>query len=161
MKNGIFPGILLIGIGCYFLLKQLNFPFLHAAFTWPTLLIIIGIAFIAQAYLANEYNSIVPGVVLTGLGVHFHAQHYIPFWPDHWAVYTLIVSLALLLKYYKTKNGLVVGIILLVISLLGLFYDGFISWMNWIGELVGWIEKFWPAALIIFGLYLLFFGRKK
>lgn len=160
MKHrGVFPGILLIGIGTYFLLRQLNFPFIEQAFTWPTLLLIIGLAFLAQGYSA-DHSSIFPGIVLTGLGIHFHAMNLFGFWPDHWAIYLLIVGIAFLLKYQKTKNGLVPGLLLFTIGILGLFYDGIIEWMGWIGKGVRWIEAFWPAALIILGIYILFFRKK-
>lgn len=155
-KQGFFLGIILIGIGVYFLMDQLNIPFLNNLFTWPTLLLIIGIAFLLQGFVAKETQSLFPGTILTGLGIHFHGRELFDFWPDHWAIYTLIVGLAFIIRHQKTKSGIVPGILLLVISLLGLFYDGIIGWMNYIGEAVGWLENFWPVILIIIGVYLLF-----
>ncbi|WP_102345371.1 LiaI-LiaF-like domain-containing protein [Bacillus sp. Marseille-P3661] len=158
--QSIFPGILLIGVGIYFLADQLKLPIMKSMFTWPTLLIIIGIAFLFQAYLSKEHSSILPGIILTGLGAHFHAKELFNFWPDHWSVYTLIVGIAFIVRHQKTKSGIVPGIILLIISLLGLFYDGIIGWMSYIGDIIGWVESFWPVALIIAGVYLLFFKKK-
>ncbi|WP_017755992.1 LiaF transmembrane domain-containing protein [Calidifontibacillus oryziterrae] len=158
-KQGIFPGLILIGIGIYFLMDQLNLPIVKNIFTWPTLLLIIGLSFLLQAYLAKDAQSVFPGIILFGLGVHFHGRDIFDFWPDHWAVYTLIVGIAFIFRHQKTKNGIVPGIILLVISLLGLFYDGIISWMNYIGKAVGWLESFWPVALILIGIYIIFKKR--
>jgi len=155
-KQGFFLGIILIGIGVYFLMDQLNIPFLNNVFTWPTLLVIIGISFLLQGFVGKETQSLFPGTILTGLGIHFHGRELFDFWPDHWAIYTLIVGLAFIIRHQKTKNGIVPGILLLVISFLGLFYDGIIGWMNYIGEAVGWLENFWPVVLIIIGVYLLF-----
>lgn len=154
-KQGFFPGILLIGLGAYFLLDQLKIPILKDIFTWPTLLLLIGIAFLLQAFLAKEKQSIFPGVILTGLGIHFHGRVLFDFWPDHWAMYTIIVGLAFLIRAQKTKSGIVPGILLIVISLLGLFYDGIISWMSYISLAVNWVETFWPVLLIIIGIYIL------
>lgn len=161
MKNkGIFPGLLLIGIGFYFLMHQLHIPTLEKIFTWPTLLIILGIIFLLQAYFSNDHDSIFPGTILLGIGTHIHGKSLFAIWPNHWGMYTLIISLAFLLRYQKTKTGLVPGIILLVISILGVFYGGLISWMSWIGKFVSLLESFWPVALIAIGLYLLFVKKK-
>lgn len=160
-KQGIFPGIILIGVGIYFLMDQLNLPFLKSVFTWPTLLLIIGVAFLFQAYLSNENQSIFPGIILIGLGVHFHGRELFDFWPDHWAIYTFIIGLAFMARHKKTKSGFVTGIILTVISLLGFFYDGIIGWMKYIGNAVGWIENSWPIVLIVVGVYLLFKSKKR
>lgn len=160
-NQGIFPGIILIGIGVYFLMDQLNLPFLKNVFTWPTILLFIGLAFILQAYISKEDQLIFPGIILLGLGAHFHGRELFDFWPDHWAVYTFIVGLAFIVRYQKTKSGIVPGIILIIISLLGLFYDGIIGWMNYIGRAVGWIENFWPIVLIVVGVYLLYKSKKR
>ena len=51
MKNQrIFPGIILIGFGAYFFLQQTGITIFQQFSTWPTLLIIVGIAFLGQGY---------------------------------------------------------------------------------------------------------------
>lgn len=150
-KQSFFLGIMLIGLGVYFLMDQLNIPILDNIFTWPTLILMLGIAFLLQAYVAKEKQSIFPGVILTGLGIHFHGRELFSFWPEHWAIYTLIIGVAFVLRHKK-----IVGILLLVISLLGLFYDGVIGWMRYIGEAVGWLVNFWPVVLIALGVYVLY-----
>lgn len=159
-KQGVFPGIILIGIGLYFLLDQLHISALKNFYSWPTLLIVIGIAFLAHAYTSREYQSIIPGVILLGIGAHLHLRVMLLFWPNHWAMFTLIIGLAYLLRYQQTKNGLVQGLLLLVLSIIALFYHEVIGWLGWIGSLVGMIEDYWPYGLIAVGLYLLFFKKK-
>ncbi len=159
-KQGIFPGILLIGIGLYFLLQELHYTKLEPFYTWPTLLIIIGIAFLARSKSGGDSDSIFPGIVLTGLGIHFHAAGTLPFWPDHWAVYTIILGFAFLAKWKKTGSGIAAGLILLGLSAFALFYDGLMAWLGLIDRTIGWIERFWPAALIALGLYFLFVRKK-
>ncbi|MFD1736004.1 LiaI-LiaF-like domain-containing protein [Bacillus salitolerans] len=159
-KQGVFPGIILIGIGLYFLLDQLNLYSLKVFYTWPTLLIIIGIAFLAQAYTSRDYQNIVPGFILFGFGLHFHFSILFSFWPEHWAMFTLIIGCAFLLKYQQTKSNLLPGLLLLILSILALFYHEVIGWLGWIGSIVNFIEKYWPIGLIVAGVYLLFIKKK-
>ncbi|MFZ3588357.1 LiaI-LiaF-like domain-containing protein [Bacillus sp. DJP31] len=159
-KQGVFPGIILIGIGIYFLLDQLHFPALSMFYSWPTLLIIIGVAFLSQAYTSRDYQNIVPGFILVGLGVHFHLLELVSFWPDHWAMFTCIIGIAFLLRYQQTKSGLLPGIVLLLLSILALFYHEVIGWLGWVGTIVELAEHYWPIGLILVGVYLLFFKKK-
>ncbi|WP_096202786.1 LiaF transmembrane domain-containing protein [Bacillus sp. FJAT-45350] len=152
-RNGIFPGILLIGVGLFFLLRQLNLPYVNQLFTWPSILLVIGIAFLVQSYVGRESNSLFPGWLLFLLGLHFHFLIMFSFWPNHWAMFTVIVGLSFLMVYSRTnKDGLIPAIILLLISALGFFYSGFIGWFQSFFHV---IEGFWPIALIAVGLYLI------
>lgn len=156
-RQGVFPGVLLIGVGVIFLLKNYNIPFKNDIFSWPSILLIIGLAFLFQAYIGKDYHSIFTGFLLVGLGVHFHGLQLFSFWPDHWAMFTIIIGLAFLLRYSKTKrDGLVPGIFLLLISLVAFIYGGFIDLF---GSLYTYVENFWPIALIGVGIYLLFFKK--
>lgn len=159
-KQGVFPGIILVGIGLYFLLDQLNISLLKAFYTWPSLVIIIGIALLAQAYISRDYQNIVPGFILFGFGVHFHLTRMFSFWPDHWAMFTLVIGCAFLLRFQKTKVGLLPGLLLLILSILALFYHEVIGWLGWVGSIVSLVERYWPLALIGAGIYLLFFKKK-
>lgn len=156
-RQGIFPGVLLIGVGLIFLLQNYNIPFIHSIFTWPSILVIIGLAFLFQAYIGGDYHSIFTGVLLVGLGVHFHGLALFSFWPDHWAMFTLIIGIAFLFRYKKTKkDGFIPGVLLLILSLVAFLYAEFIDWF---GSLYRYVENFWPIALIIGGIYLLFFRK--
>ncbi|KAA0549214.1 hypothetical protein FZW96_04695 [Bacillus sp. BGMRC 2118] len=159
-KQSIFPGIILIGIGLYFFLDQLQFTVLQPFYSWPTLLLIIGVAFLAQAYSNREYQNIIPGFILVGIGAHFHLITLFPQWPEHWAVYTIIIGIAFLLRFQQTKTGLVPALLLIVVSIIALFYHKLSGWLGWIGALVEIIETYWPAGLILAGIYLLFIKRK-
>ncbi|WP_407272639.1 LiaI-LiaF-like domain-containing protein [Radiobacillus sp. PE A8.2] len=158
-KQNAFIGYLLVGIGIYFLLRQLQFPILTNFYSWPTLLIIIGLAFLLHSYIANDYKNLFPGVIVLGLGIHFHGLNHYGFWVDHWGVYPFIIAIAFLLRFQKTKNGLVPGLILLVISLFAIFSTNKPSWFRWVDQVIGVLENFWPVVLIVLGAYLLF--RKK
>ncbi|MCM3715077.1 DUF5668 domain-containing protein [Alkalihalobacillus oceani] len=154
MKQGrIFPGFLLIGIGCYFLLQQLSFPFAAQLLSWPSILIVIGIAFLAQGYWGRESSMVFPGSLLTGLGVHFHGLQFIASWPDHWGMYPFIISLAFFLSFQKTKrDGLIPAIILLIIAIISFTSLNPFAWLLHTFAFLGGI---WPLILIALGIILL------
>ncbi|WP_071395945.1 LiaI-LiaF-like domain-containing protein [Bacillus tuaregi] len=162
MKNlSIFPGIILIGFGGFFFLQQGNFPLLAEFMSWPTLLMIVGIAFLCQGYGGKDYEAILPGVILTGFGFHFHVVNRLSIWPDALGVFILIISLGFLLRYQKTRNGLFQGVLFLALAGLLLFYNQVMSWFGLLENRIEAYSKFWPAALILVGVYLLLFKRKK
>ncbi|GLB58397.1 LiaI-LiaF-like domain-containing protein [Cytobacillus sp. NCCP-133] len=161
MKNQrIFPGIILIGFGAYFFLQQTNFSALLPFYTWPTLLVIVGAAFLFQAYGARDYESILPGVILTGFGLHFHVVNRLEIWPDHIGIFILIIALGFLLRHQKTGTGLFQGILLLILAAMLLFYDRVIEWMGLLENGVSTAWRFWPILLMLIGLYFLIIKKK-
>lgn len=158
-KKQFFLGIILIGFGAYFFLEQSNITLFDQFYTWPTLLIIVGIAFLFQGYGAKDHEAILPGVILTGFGIHFHVVGKLDTWPDHIGAFILIISLALLLRYQKTRDGLFQGLLFFIIAVLLLFYDQIIKWLGLLENSVSSIWNFWPVVLVGFGVY--FLARKK
>ncbi|WP_101844491.1 LiaI-LiaF-like domain-containing protein [Halobacillus sp. Marseille-P3879] len=153
-KQNVFAGYLIIGLGIYFLLRQLNIPYFASFYSWPTILIIIGAAFLLHSFTSKDYSNVIPGTIIFGLGVHFHGKDHYPFWIDHWAIYPLIVGLAFLLKYTKTKSGLLPTILLLGLAGFGLFSTSNPGWFSFLYTIINWIEQFWPVVLIVLGIYL-------
>lgn len=161
MKNQrMIPGIILIGFGAYFYLQQSNITLFQQFYTWPTLLMIVGIAFLGQGYWGKDYEAILPGVILAGFGLHFHVVNRLEIWPDHLGSFILIIALGFLLRYQKVGNGLLQGIMFLILAVLLLFYDRIVAWLGLLENGVSLAWQFWPTALILAGLYLLFFKRK-
>ncbi|ARK31623.1 LiaI-LiaF-like domain-containing protein [Halalkalibacter krulwichiae] len=153
----IFPGALLIGIGIYFFLQQYSFPVLDPFLSWPSLLFVIGAAMILQAYIGRENSMILPGVILTGLSIHFHLDSLIMWWPNHWGMYTLIAGIAFLIVYVKVrKEGLIPAIVLLTISFFSFTATNPFLWFE---QGFSSLFSLWPILLIGFGLFLLI--RKK
>ncbi|MGE6259585.1 LiaI-LiaF-like domain-containing protein [Heyndrickxia sporothermodurans] len=161
MKNQkIFSGIILLGFGLYFFLEHNHYvKMLEDYLTWPSLLIIVGIAFLGQGYGGKEYEAILPGVILVGFGLHFHIAGKLAIWPNHIGVFILIIALGFLLRYQRTRNGLFYGILFLIVSILLLFYDEVFKWLGLLENQAGSILNFWPLCLIAIGLYLLIFKR--
>jgi hypothetical protein len=161
MKNQrYFPGIILIGFGGYFLQQQAQIEFLQQLTGWPTLLMIVGIAFLWQAYGARDHEMIFPGVVLFGFGIHIHVVTHLHIWSDHIGIFVLVMALAYILRYQKTGTGLLHGILFLVLACALLFYDKMIAWLGILESRVSMVGKFWPILLIAVGVYFLM-KRKK
>ncbi|GMB07441.1 LiaI-LiaF-like domain-containing protein [Thermolongibacillus altinsuensis] len=153
-KRGIFSGILLTGFGLYFLFERLSlFPMLH---TWPTLLLIIGIALLGQAYIGKEYANILAGIVLVGLGSHFHLITLFPAWPNDISMFVLIIAIGLLFQYQKTKQALLPTILFFLLAAAFLFSNQLKNATNLFTTGIESLLNFWPLAFIVLGLYLLF-----
>lgn len=160
MKNQrIFPGIILIGFGIFFFWQQANITLFAEYMTWPTLLMIVGFAFLYQGYSGKDYEAILPGVILTGFGLHFHVVNKLSIWPDASIAFILIIALGFLLRYQKVGNGLFQGVLFLAIAGLLLFYNQVIGWFGTFGY-GAVFGKFWPITLVLIGAYLLFFKKR-
>ena len=158
-KQHSFGAYILIGIGIFFLLRQLKVPIFTNFYSWQTIVIIIGLALLIHSYKSKNYQNVFSGVVILGIGIHFHGLEHYSFWIDHWAVYILIIGIAFLIKYMKTKNGFLYGIILTGLALLLLFPINLPNWLNWIYILLDFVERFWAIILIVAGIYLLRRGK--
>src|SRR5699024_7449474 len=108
---------ILIGIGTYFLLKEMNIPVLANFYSWPTLLMIIGLILLIHSYKARDYQHLLTGTILFGFGLHFHGLEHYAFWIDHWDIYPFIVEVLFLIRWIYSKEDLFVGIILAVTSI--------------------------------------------
>src|SRR5690625_2170341 len=145
-KQNIFIAYILIGFGVYFLIKQLHLSLFENFYSWPTFLIIIGIAFLIHSYSYREYNNIFPGVLMLGLGIHFHGLDNYAFWFDHWSVYVLIVGIAFIIRFLITKNGLLPGAILISIALFMIFSVKLPDKYTFVYQIIDFIETFWPVG---------------
>lgn len=161
MKNQkIFPGIILIGFGLYFYFQQHPSALLKDYMSWPALLMIVGLAFLAQGYGAKDYEAILPGVILFGFGFHFQVVHKISVWPNNICIFILIISLGFLLRYQKTRTGFFQGALFLVLSIILLFYDKILHNLGTFETKVSSIWNIWPIILVAIGLLLLVFKKK-
>ena len=124
MKNQrIFPGIILLGFGIYFFWQEANISFFSEYMTWPTLIMIVGIAFLYQGYGGKDYDAILPGVILTGFGFHFHVVNRFSIWPDASGALILFIALGSILRYQKETGMFYASQVMYSIQFSCLFYD--------------------------------------
>ncbi|HEY4601152.1 MAG TPA: DUF5668 domain-containing protein [Cerasibacillus sp.] len=154
-KQHLFTSYLLIGIGVFFLLRQLKVPIFTDFYSWPTFLIIIGFAFLIYSFKAKEYGQLFTGTFLLGLGIHFHGVKHYDFWIDHWAMYVLILGIAFFVRFLKTKEGLLQSVILSGFALFMIYSNAIPLQFPWMNDAFHLLETYWPVALIITGLLLL------
>lgn len=146
-RPALLPGVILIGLGVYFFLRELDLPQLAAYLSWPVILIIIGAAFLITSFSSQKQKMLVlPGSILTLLGIHFWGMHFSPEWPTHWSFFPGIVGLAFLLTFLRTRetSQLVPATILLAVFVLAYLFNDLSLILDW-----------WPVALIIVGVFLL------
>ncbi|MDQ0298662.1 putative Mn2+ efflux pump MntP [Salibacterium salarium] len=154
-KQSLFYGIILVGIGLLFLLQHWNVGITARWFDWPTLLLITGIAFVAESVIGRSSQSFLPGILMLLFGLHFHFLEWFTNWPNHISMYTVLIGSAILLSYIKTRTtGWFTGLLLLLIGAAS-FYSGEIGTL--IGEsIVSSLHRFGPLLLIIVGIYFIF-----
>jgi hypothetical protein len=152
-----FSGIVLLGIGLFFFAIRMNVAPIQPYLTWPTLLMIIGIALLFQAKTGKDSASLFSGVFLTGLGLHFHMAPKLASWPEPLQMITLLTGIAFLIQYKKAKEGLIPGLLLTLLSLWFIFFKSNTPSMQ---NIFANAENFWPVILMILGAYLIFFRKK-
>jgi hypothetical protein len=85
-RTELLPGLILLGIGLYFFLRQLDLPLVSEFLIWPLLLVIVGLAFIICSFAGWDKQLSLPGGITLFLGLHFLFLHTISDWPSHWAM---------------------------------------------------------------------------
>ncbi|WP_077327260.1 LiaI-LiaF-like domain-containing protein [Virgibacillus siamensis] len=151
-KQNTFAAYILIGVGIYFLLRKLQIPIITDFYSWPTLLIIIGIALLIYSYTARDYQHLFSGTVVLGIGIHFHGLEHYGFWIDHWAVYLLIVGIAFIVRAIRTKKGFMMGLLLIGLAILFIFSFKLPGLFDWVYDATDFFENFWPLLLIVIGI---------
>lgn len=153
-KYPIWLAYSLIGIGL-FLLFNTHIPFLNHFETWPAILIIIGFTFLLDSFLTNQPQHLLIGTLLLGLGIHLHMITKVDSWPDHWSVYLLIFGIAIIVRSFKIKKGLMLGLCISILSSVIILTFILPIQLNWIDPFIHQLENLWPFILMITGIYLL------
>ena len=160
-------GVLLILVGGWFLATQL-FPGLSdlipIEFTWPWILIGIGLLMLVFGVFVGAPGMAVPAAIVGGLGVLFYWQDATGNW-ESWAyAWTLIpgfVGVGVLLEgllsggFRRAWGG---GMTLIVISAVM-----FVIFGSFLGGPVS-LGVYWPVLLVLLGLWMLvsmLFGSRK
>ncbi|GAA0326785.1 MULTISPECIES: LiaF transmembrane domain-containing protein [Oceanobacillus] len=146
---------LCIGIGIFLLLRELRIPFFVDLYSWQSFLIVIGIGIIIHSYTTKTYQNLFIGTLLFGIGIHLHGVKHYSFWIDDWSVYFIIIGLAFIIRYTKTKKGFFLGLFSILLGLLFLFSEQLSIYTSWLEPIVSLLERFWPVLLILLGMFML------
>ncbi|CEI83913.1 hypothetical protein BN997_03839 [Oceanobacillus oncorhynchi] len=146
---------LCIGIGIFLLLRELRVPFFVDLYSWQSFLIVIGIGIIIHSYTTKTYQNLFIGTLLFGIGIHLHGVKHYSFWIDDWSVYFIIIGLAFIIRYTKTKKGFFLGLFSILLGLLFLFSEQLSIYTSWLEPIVSLLERFWPILLILLGMFML------
>lgn len=149
-KSGIFGGILLILLGLLFLASEI-YPEIFSFWSWPFILIGLGVIFLLWALITQSGGLAIPGSILSGLGGIFYYQNVTQDWESWsyiWALIPGFVGVGILLSSLidkKFKQNLSAGLTLILISAILFFAFG-----SQFG-LASAITMYWPVLLIALG----------
>jgi hypothetical protein len=149
-NSGIFGGIVLILLGLLILASEL-YPDVFNFWSWPFILIGLGVIFLLWALITMNGGLAIPGMILSGLGAIFYYQEVTQDWESWayiWALIPGFVGLGILLSGLidkKFKQNLSGGVTLILISAILFFAFG-----TQFG-LQPAITVYWPVLLIALG----------
>lgn len=157
-RTNIVAGLVLIFIGGIFLVYQL-FPGLRAVFdiqfSWPLIIVAVGVAMLLFGLIGGAPDLAVPATIVGGVGGLLYWQNATGNWASWAYVWTLIpgfVGLGVLIAGLaggRPRERWLGGLNLIVVSLvLFLIFGAFLGGLDLLGP-------YWPALLILLGLYLL------
>jgi hypothetical protein len=149
-KSGIFGGVVLILLGLIFLASEI-YPEVFSFWSWPFILIGLGLMFLLWALITQTGGLAVPGSILSGLGGIFYYQEITQDWASWsyiWALIPGFVGVGILLNGLidrKFRQNLSGGLTLILISAIMFFAFG-----SQFG-LQSTITMYWPVLLIALG----------
>lgn len=155
------PGLLLIIVGVWFLLRNLGVSIAGLDVLWPLIPLLFGLSFLAQFFL-NGRPKQESGLVFTGTAATLTGAFFLMFtlgrlrWSqmdELWPVWVLIASVAFFAQWLAnpTQRGVLIpGAIALLVGALGLA-----ATQRLIDQtLVRQVARLWPALLIVGGMWM-------
>lgn len=157
-RGSLAAGLIFILLGGLFLLEQLV-PGLQrwvdVQFTWPLIVIGVGVIFFLVSLLAGVPDLAVPASIIAGIGGLLYWQNETGNWSSWAYAWTLIPGFAgvgtilagLMVK--RTGKALREGLNMIIISLIMfLIFSSFLGGWNIFGA-------YWPVLLILLGIWLM------
>ncbi len=99
-ESRIFAGLILVVIGASLLLRNIGFPLPYWLFSWPVLLIIIGIYSGAKHGFRNN-----AWFIMVGIGAFFLVDKFIPgltLQPYFWPIVIIVVGIIFIIRPHKS-----------------------------------------------------------
>lgn len=157
-RTNIAFGVILLLLGVWFLVVQLV-PGIQAAlglqFSWPLIVVGVGVAFLLFGILAGVPGFAIPACIIAGIGGILYWQNATEnyaSWAYAWTLIPGFVGIGIILMGLlgqATRRSIADGAWLVVISLVLFFVFGsFWGGLNILGP-------YWPVLLIVFGVWLL------
>ena len=159
----IIPAIVLILIGVWLLLQNLQIPGLRFDAWWPLLLIVGGIALLVRRFTrpVGHKEDLGGGVFLTLLGVFFFGFYNFDWfnknWSQAWPIFPLLVGASNFVEWlfdWRNWGNLLWSFAGLIVAAVGFAYTGGII----SGDFALQIARLWPVFLILAGLGFLLQG---
>ena len=172
-RRGSFTfGVLLILLGAWFLAIEFvpSFGDWMAQFAdWPMWIIGPGLIFMAAAIISGVYELMVPGSIISGIGLILHYQNTTndyQSWSYAWALIIVFVGIGVFLAnlfrgkvrqaFEEGGSPIITGLVLFLIF--GSFFRATFDQEPLLGD-------YWPLVLVLVGLWLLvkplFRGKRK
>lgn len=158
-RSGIAGGVLLILLGIAFFILQLSpnlWGWINPAYSWPLIVVAVGIGLFLFAVLANVPGLAVPGSIVTGIGGILYWQNAtgnFETWAYIWTLIPGFVGIGImvmgLLFGEQRRHNLESGLWLVLIS--AVLFVVFASFFGAFGIL----GSYWPLVLILLGLLML------
>jgi hypothetical protein len=157
-RSNLAVGLILVLIGVWLLAVQV-FPnlqlWLNLSFSWPLIVIGVGVLLLLVGLLAGEPGMAVPACIVGGIGGLLYYQNLTGNWGSWAYAWTLIpgfVGAGVILSGLlgnRPKRALGDGLNLIIISLvLFLVFAAFLGGPNLFGP-------FWPVLIILLGVWLI------
>jgi hypothetical protein len=152
-------GAVLIIIGAWLLVVQF-IPALRGWFSWPTIIIAVGLLLFLLGVFLGQYEMAIPGCIVGGIGGILFWQNATGNWESWSYIWALIPGFAgtgtLIAGLLRRDGGQVRGGLwtMLVGAVLFLVFGSLFG-------AVGVLGQYWPVLLIVLGLFALIQGLTK
>jgi hypothetical protein len=158
-RSGVAVGAVLIIIGAWLLLVQVV-PGLRGWFSWPTIIIGVGLLLLVLGMFLGEYEMAIPGCIVGGVGGILYWQNLTGNWESWSYVWALIPGFAgtgtVIAGLLSRDGGQVRGGLwtMLVSAVLFVIFGSLFG-------AIGVLGQYWPVLLIVLGLAALVQGFVK
>ena len=156
--GNLIGGLAIIGVGVWFLLRNLGVALPGIGGLWPIFPTLGGLAFMAMYATGRERDA---GILIPGIGGFLIGLFFFLFtfgiveWSAMgrlWPVFPLIGGIAFIATWLAS-NGRETGLLIpggmgLAVGLVGLFFTT-------VGWSLKWLGQYWPVILILVGIGLL------